>query len=539
MFERGLCLLAIAAMLAGTGCSRSGRTTAAGSDRLRIALPINPTQLNPILSQNSIEGFTDSLMFNLLVTHDDRHRQIPDLAAVVPTLENGGIGRDGLTLTYHLRRSVRWHDGAPFTSHDVVFTWHAIMNSRNNVVDRRGFDLVASMDAPDAYTVVMHMKKRFAPAVDTIFGESDMPARVLPAHLLEKYPDLNHVAFDAAPVGTGPYRFVRWLRSDHIELEANQSYFKGAPHIQHLTLQIVPDDATVGAELRSHETDLGLEISAPVYQALGTADGITRQLAQTPVYTAADFNTQQPVMQDVRVRRALVLGMDRATIVRDDTYGTSILAVADLAPYYYWAFDRSLKPIPFDPAQAKALLDAAGWHPGPDGVRTRNGKRLSLLLVYGIGSELIRNIVTQIQQMYRPLGVEVELKGYDYANLYAAAESGGIINGGKFDIAMYSWISGADPDNSSQWTCDAIPPAGNNVARYCSPAMDALQRVATTSFDRSVRARAYAGIESLLLRDAPSAFLYYQPLRYAHASDLRNFAPNGTSEAWNAQEWAR
>jgi peptide/nickel transport system substrate-binding protein len=530
-------IAAVAILLLGTACSRAGQTSVV-SDSLRIAIPINPTQLNPILSQNSIESFSDSLLFNLLVSQDDRHRQIPDLAAVVPTLANGGIGRDGLTLTYHLRRNVRWQDGVPFTSHDVVYTWHAIMNPNNNVVDRRGFDLVSSMDTPDAYTVVMHMKKRFAPAVDTIFGESDMPLRVLPAHLLEKYADLNHVSFNSAPVGTGPYRFVRWLRGDRIELEANPAYFKGVPRIKYLTLKIITDDATVEAQLRSHETDLGIEITAPTYQDLASVDGVTRQLAQAPVYTAVQFNTQRPALQDARVRRALVLGMDRETIVRKNTFGTSRLAVADLSPFY-WAFDSSLQPVPYDLQAAKSLLDSAGWHPGPDGVRVKNGQRLAVLLVYGTGSQIIRNIVAEIQQMYKPLGVEVDAKGFDYAILYAAAESGGIINAGKFDLAMYSWIAGADPDDSSQWSCDAIPPAGNNVARYCSAKMDALQRIATTNFDRGVRTRAYAQIQSLLLQDAPAAFIYYQALRYARVSDLRNFAPNGVSEAWNAQEWAR
>jgi peptide/nickel transport system substrate-binding protein len=525
-------------LLLSGACSRAGHDAGTGSDYLRIAIPINPTQLNPILSQNAIESFADGLIFNMLVTHDDQHHQIPDLAAVVPTLENGGISRDGLTLTYHLRHNVRWHDGAPFTSRDVAFTWRAIMDPQNNVVSRRGFDQVRSMDTPDAYTVVMHMKRSFAPAVDAIFGESDTPTRVLPAHLLAKYPDLNHVAFNAAPIGTGPFRFVRWLRGDRIELEAYAGYFKGAPRIKNLTIKIIPDDSTIEAQLRSHESDLGIEISAPTYQLLGGVDGITRQLSVTPAYTAIQFNTQAAPLRDPRVRRALVLGMDRAAIVQKNTYGTSTLAVADLSPYY-WAFDKSLKPVPYDAGAAKALLDSAGWHPGSDGVRVKNGQRLALLLAYGNGSQLVRNISAQIQQMYKAIGIELDLKGYDYAVLYAAAESGGILNGGKFDLAMYAWFSGADPDDSSQWTCNAIPPAGNNIARYCSKRMDALQRIATTSFDRAARTRAYAQTQALLLEDAPAAFIYYQPLRYAHASDLRNFSPNGTSEAWNAQEWAR
>jgi peptide/nickel transport system substrate-binding protein len=214
----------------------------------------------------------------------------------------------------------------------------------------------------------------------------------------------------------------------------------------------------------------------------------------------------------------------------------SAAAVADLAPYY-WAFDSTLHPAPYDPGRAKALLDSAGWRPGPDGVRVRNGKRLSLLLVYGLGSQTVHAITAQVQQMYRELGIEVELKGFDYATLYAAAQSGGILNGGKFDLAVYAWVSGSDPDDSSQWSCAMIPPAGNNVTRYCSPEMEAAQRLALSTFDQATRKRAYAQIERLLLRDAPAAFIYYQNLRYAHADRLSSFTPNGISEGWNAQEW--
>ncbi|HEX6832786.1 MAG TPA: peptide ABC transporter substrate-binding protein, partial [Rudaea sp.] len=483
--------VAVAVMLV-SGCTRAGQTQAP-SDVLRVALNINPTQLNPILTQNTIESFTDGLIFNELVTQDAQHHQIPDLAREVPTVANGGVSKDGLTLVYHLRKGVRWHDGAPFTSKDVVFTWHAIMNPNNNVVSRRGYDQIASMTTPDPYTVVMHMKRLFSPAIDTIFGESDTPMKILPEHLLARYPNLNHVAFNAAPVGTGAYRFVRWLRSDHIELAANANYFKGRPHFARLLLKIIPDDNTMLAQIRAHEVDLALEIPAPVYRDASGAPGVTRQLASAPVYTAVQFNTQKSPLDDPRVRRALVMGIDRQQIVRDDSYGTATVAVADLSPYY-WAFDRSLSPIPYDPNGAKALLDAAGWHPGPDGVRTKNGRRLSLLYVYGTGSQLVRTIIAQVQQMYRPLGIEVQLKGYDYATLYAAAQSGGILNGGRFDMAMYSWVSGADPDDSSQWTCAAIPPNGNNVSRYCSRQMDALQRTALSTLDRGVRGKAYAAI---------------------------------------------
>jgi peptide/nickel transport system substrate-binding protein len=532
------CCLAALAFLCITACSKQLGGSGASSTRLRVTLPINPTNLNPILAQNSIESFADGLIFNLLVTNDQHQRQIPDLAAIVPSLANGGISKDGLTLTYHLRHGVRWHDGAPFTSRDVKFTWQAIMNPKNNVVSRRGYDLISSMDTPDSYTVVMHMKHLFPPAIDTIFAESDTPYRILPAHVLASYPDLNHVSFNSAPIGTGPYAFGRWLRGDRILLHANPAYFRGTPAIKDMTLAIIPDDQTTHAQLLSHEADLGIEITATNYRDLAGVSGVTRQLALAPTYTAVIFNTRRSPLDDTRVRRALVLGMDRAALVRDNTYGTGTLAVADLSPFY-WAFDSSLHPVPYDLGQAKALLESAGWHARPDGIRVRNGSRLSLLLVYGTGSTTVRAIVTQIQQMYRGLGVDLQLKGFDYSTLYAAAQNGGILNGGKFDLAIYAWISGSDPDDSSQWSCAMIPPAGNNVSRYCSPSMEAAQRLALSTFDRSTRSHAYSEIQSLLLRDAPAAFIYYQSLRYAHTDSLQNFMPNGISEGWNAQEWRR
>jgi len=535
--RRTVAAVCAVAALTFSACTRPNQTTAASTDRLRIAIPINPSSIDPILSQNTVEEFVDDLVFDKLVTQDQNHNEIPDLASVVPTQANGGISKDGLTITYHLRRGVTWQDGAPFTSRDVKFTWQAIVSPNNNVVSRRGYDEIASLDTPDAYTVVMHMKRVFPPAIDTIFGESDTPYDILPAHILAKYPNLNRVPFNAEPIGTGPFRVTRWIRGDRIELDANPKYFRGAPKIAHLIVSIIQDTNTTTAELRAHDVDLAIEITAPSYRDIGSAPGVVRQLVDAPVYTSFVFNVARPPLDDVRVRRALVMGLDRQRLTQDDSYGTAVNAIADLSPYY-WAYDPSLRPLPYDRAGAEALLDAAGWRRGPNGMRAKNGVPLQFVLAYGLGSDIGRTLTVQLQAAYRAMGIDVQLKGYDFETYYASAEAGGILNGGKFDLGLYSWVSGADPDNSSQWTCRSIPPAGNNVTRYCSPAMDAAQAVALSTFDRARRKRAYSRIESLLVRDAPAAFVYYQRLRYAHVAGLQNFEPNGISEAWNAQEWS-
>ncbi len=534
----------IAAALAAAmlvACSRATTTTttittAAGGGDLRIIVPIDLTTLNPILAQNAVESSIDGLIFDELVTIDNHGHEVPDLAAIVPTQQNGGISNNGLTITYHLRHGVKWQDGAPFTSRDVKFTWQAIMNPKNNVLTRKGYDNVASLDTPDAYTIVLHMKRIYPPEIDTFFGESDTPYRILPQHLLAQYSNLDQIPFNASPVGTGPFRFARWERGDRIVLDANPQYFRGAPHIAQITILIVPDQDTAQTLLESHQADVEFEVTAMSYHNMISNPNLTGLLANAPSYTAILFNTARPPLNDVNVRRALAYAIDSKTLIRDTAYGTATQGNADLTPFS-WAYDTSLPPTPYNPAKANTLLDAAGWHMGPDGIREKSGTQLVLQLVYGQGSAGAQNLVVETQQMLRRVGVGVQLRSYAYDVLYESAENGGILNSGKYDMTLYAWISGADPDDSSTWSCSQIPPNGNNVSRFCEPQMDAAQHLALSTFNRAVRKAAYAKIETILLRDAAGAFIDDQPMRYIYTPQLKNFTPNGISEGWNAQEW--
>ena len=533
-----LFLVVLAAIVAAgiSGCSKAGNGGGVG-DTLSVAIPVNVTQLNPILSTDAITNAIDSLMFDQLVTLDTHGNDVPDLASVVPTLANGGISKDGLTLTYHLRKNAVWSDGVPITSADVRFTVDAIMNPKNNVVSRNGYNDIASMDTPDKWTIVFHMKHIYPPAIDTLFGESDSPYRILPAHILAKYPSLNDVPFNADPVTSGPYSFARWSRGNDIVLDANPRYFRGAPQIKRLDLKFILDGNTIAAEMRTHEVQLAIEIVLSTYNDLKDAPGVVRQLVPAPSYESILFNVSRAPLNDVRVRRAISLAVNRAALVRDGTYGTGTVASGDLSPFS-WAFDPSIKPIPYDPAAARALLDAAGWKVGPGGIRVKNGKRLSLQFTFGQGSTHAQSEAEEIQAMLRAVGIGIQLKSYVYQLLFAAYADGGIYATGKYDMALYAWGSGTDPDNSSQWLCSMIPPAGNNYDRYCSPAMDAAQHLALSTFDRTKRKAAYATIERLLVRDVPMLTLFYQKMRYAHIPQLQNFTPNGISEGWNAAQWS-
>ncbi|MBV8636839.1 MAG: peptide ABC transporter substrate-binding protein [Candidatus Eremiobacteraeota bacterium] len=531
-------LLLCAALLCAPACTKQAGGPSGPSGIWRIATQINPTQLNPILEQNSDENFIDGLIFSELVTLDDRGREIPDLAEAVPTAANGGISKDGLTITYHLRKNAKWQDGVAVTSRDVKFTWQAIMNRSNNVVSHHGYDQIASIDTPDDRTVVMRMKRVFPPAVDTIFGESDQPYRILPEHLLAKYPNLNNVPFNASPVGSGPFKFARWERNDRVVLDANPDYFLGAPKLKQIVIRIVPDANTEESLLRTGDIDLVTQATGSLYNNVKTDTRLVRQLVKAPVWFGILFNLQHPPLNDPAVRRAIALAIDKNEIVRKSTYGSAIVAIADQTDFS-WAYPGGLKPLPFDLSQARAILDADGWKAGADGIRRKNGQPLSPQIAFPLGSASVQAMVEQMQQMLRQAGIDIQLKGYDYQLLYASAQTGGIYNSGKFDIATYSWVAGADPDDSSQFLCSMQPPSGNNIMHYCSSEMEALQRVALSTFDRGRRRAAYLRIQELLLHDAPGVFVYDQRQRYVHSPDLQNFTPNGISEGWNAYQWNR
>jgi len=534
-----------AAVLAG--CTKVGsQNLGAGGGRhpwtqpgvLRIGAQTEANTLNPLLSGNTTEAMIDRLMFDPLVSVDaSGKREVPVLAAVVPTLENGGISSDGLTITYQLRHDVLWHDGVVFTSRDVAFTWRAIMNPNNNLGSRTGYELVRSVDTPDPYTVVFHMKQRFSPAVNTIFGESDSPYAILPEHLLGRYPNINSVAFNSSPVGTGPFKFKEWLRGDHLTLVPNDRYFLGAPALRKIVIRPISDENTELSQLRTHEIDWQFEASQDEYNVLRTLTDVKTILTDHFEFERIEINTKHPPLDDVRVRRAILYAIDRRKLVDSLTYGSAQVADEDLPPFM-WAHSDDVTRYPYDLAKARQLMAVAGWLPARDGMLHKNGRRLTLELTTNNSNATRRLAVVQVQAMLHELGIEVGIKEYLGSLLYATMGQGGILQNGRFDLAWTGWIAGVDPDQSSLYMCSAWPPNGNNDPRYCNPALDAAEEEALTHFDTPTRKAAYAKIEAILTRDVPMPAIWWPRLLQPINPDFKNFAPNPVVESWNAYQWA-
>jgi peptide/nickel transport system substrate-binding protein len=495
-----------------------------------------PETLDPILSTSQFEIQAEALALDPLVATDPDGHDVPILASTVPTLRNGGISADGLTIVYHLRRGVVWQDGAPFTSRDVRFTWRAIMNRDTAVATRHGYDDIARIDTPDAYTAIFHLKRRFAPAVHTFFAHSDSPIAILPAHVLERYHDLNNVPFNSRPIGTGPYRIVRWLRGDRIEYVANDRYFLGKPGLARIVVHLIPDENTAIQQMRTHEIDWFVQASPRVYPQLRAIPDVVPRLVPFNGVDSLIFNTKRAPFSDVRLRRAVGFAIDKAALVRKVTYDTTLPATEDL-PSFMWAFDPHAGTTAHDLPRARALLEDAGWHTGGDGIRMKGGHRLTLGIAFRTDSLTDRNRGVVIASMLRDAGIDVELKGYTTTLLYAPEGQNGILASGNYDAGLETWYAGVDPDDSSQLMCDQIPPSGYNWSRYCNSRLDDAERLALASYDEPTRKRAYARVQEILAADSPYVYLWWPRQIEAVTDRLQNFRPNGIVEDWNAYAW--
>lgn len=539
-------LFALVLATAFSACSRGDTGTSASGGRhpwtkpgiLRMASLTDPDTLNPLLSASQISVDLSMFWGGYLFNYSDRNELVPELATTVPTLANGGISRDGRTITYHLRHGVTWQDGAPFDAGDVAFTWRAIMNPATNVQTRTGYDDVSAIDTPDRYTAVVHLKRAFAPFVNTFLTMSSTPYPVLPKHLLAKYHDLNQVAYNSAPVGTGPFVMQEWHRGQTVRMVANPHYWRGAPKLKEVDYRVIPDSNTLATSIQTHEIDFWYNAQATLYPTASKIAGTHAVLTPFTQYSQIGFNTTRPVVADPRVRRALAYATDRKRLIDLVTYGVQTLGDGD-QPASSWAHDPRLPEIPFDPAKARALLDAAGWRPGPDGIRIKNGQRLRIEDANITGNAVGSRLAVLLQAAWKNVGAELEVKNYSSGLALANAQSGGIFQGGKFDIEFSSWVNGIDPDDSTTLMCDQFPPNGQNIFRYCNPQLDAAERIALSSNDQTVRAAQYAKIQRIVVDEVPFINSWFWRHFDVVSDDMRGYKPaHAVTTLWNTWEYS-
>ena len=523
-FRAAALALAASAALPGASGAQAQRHPYTIPHVLRYATGEDIVGLNPHLNSQVVVTYMGSLAMAWLVRYDKQDRPVPELATAVPSRANGGISADGKSITYHLRRDAKWSDGVPFTADDVRFSVDVVRNPANNELTHVGFDLIDRVDTPDRYTVVFRLKRPHAGFYVNFFGSAFAQPCILPKHLLDREKTINEAAYNALPVGIGPFKYASWKRADSVELVPDPLYFGRKPKLERVIFKIVPNRDTVLTQLTTHEIDLWLPVPAAYYDRARALPNVAILRRAGFGYDHIDLELEHGALRDPVVRRALRLATDRATILAKVRHGVGTLTETVVPPAHPYHLRAPL--IPFDPAAANRMLDAAGWRRGADGIRAKNGDRLAFAFAIGTGLPDTEAIVELIRANWAQIGATFEVRKYPSPLFFAPAATGGIIYGGKFDVTIYAWILGPNADVTNLFACDRFPPKGTNVPRYCDREVDrALERFDTT-YDEAGQRAALRIVQERLVRDVPTFVLDAREDVFAFNDDLHGFRPN-------------
>ena len=405
----------------GAGSARDGarRTNAWTTPHvLTIADGGDVNTLNPHLSQFASVANLSEMTMAWLLRWDEHNQPYPELATQVPTKANGGISQDGLTITYHLRKGVRWSDGAPFDADDVVFSTAVVNNPVNDEGAR--LDQIVKVDEPDKFTIVFHLKKPYSLSTVAFFSSCCANPSILPKHLLARYPNINDVPYNALPVGIGPFKFERWDRSKQVVLVADPLYWRGRPKLNKIVYKIVQDRNTLLSQLESHDVDMWYQFSGAYLSRIQALSGYAILRQPSYAYSHYDFNLTHPPVSDPVVRQALRLALNRQAIVDKVEHGVGIVqdsATPVNAPYFV-----DLGITPYDPAKANALLDRGGWTRGADGIRVKNGVRLDLNVATRAGTPEIDEQLELVRNDWKQIGVGLNVRRYPAALMFAPVQ---------------------------------------------------------------------------------------------------------------------
>jgi peptide/nickel transport system substrate-binding protein len=515
------------------GVADGGRHRWTQPGRLRIGSPDEPDNINPMFGHSDATDQIDALIFAPLFRYDQRGDFVPELATVVPTYANGGISADSKTLVFHLRHGVRWSDGAPLTARDVRFTWRAVLDPRNNTKTTLGWDDIAAIDVPDDDTAIVRLKAPNADVLGLFGGGGGAAYPPLPEHLLGKLPDLNAAAFNAAPISSGPYLLRAWNRGSSIEFAANPRYWRGRPKLDAITWKIVPNPDTLYEQLETHEVDLLPSVGDTYESRLANIPGIRVRKTLSAAWRRLAIDCARPGLRDVAVRRAIAETVDWNRLNATVYHGDNLRAHSDIPPDSWAA--PNVPFYPHDPRAAKQMLDAAGWRPGPDGVRAKGGVALRFVInaTTKPGNELAE---IQMQQELAAIGIALTIKNYPASVLFA---QDGPLYTGRYDLEWSIDTNGPDPDNAGNWSGDFVPPHGANTSFLKDPIITETSDAAIRTFDRTKRKALYQREETRIHELVPAVFLYWQERLVAYDDDLRGYRPaEYITDNWNAWQWS-
>ena len=534
--RRGVIAGGLAAPLVLPSGIRTGHAQSINKERIILGMTQEPVQFNPLLWVNAgTENIPEVCMFDALWDVDENGTFFPNLAAKMPTKENGGISPDGLIWKVELRSDVKWTDGQKFTAKDVEFTYQSIMNPGIAIRSRSGFDLIKNFKVVDDTHIEMELSKPFIP-----FAWAWQNMHIVPHHLLSKEADINKSAWNAMPVGTGPFLLKQRVAGSHMIYERNPNYHRGAPKVRQFIHKFVPDQTVLYGQIKTGEIDyMGLS-GVPNdrwTEARAIPDRVLMSVPQ-PWVQFIYFNCGKPQFKDARVRKALTMACEMQKSIDDVYYGTTPRTLSYLQPTH-WAYNNKLKDYTNDPTGAAKLLDEAGWKIGADGIREKDGVKLKFSCSTTAGVPARQNTQALFQQNWKKIGVEMEIK-----NMPASVVWGEYTTKSQFDTLLVAWepTVGMDPDYTARCHSKQIPVkggVGSNYVQYENAEVDRLLELGVTQGNPEDRKVTYGRIQEILNEEVPFAAQLGTVQGNLAKKQMTGIKTSGYTVncAWNIHEW--
>ncbi|HVS07392.1 MAG TPA: peptide ABC transporter substrate-binding protein [Candidatus Dormibacteraeota bacterium] len=518
----------------------------------------SPTNFSPLFNEEVPAAQVDALLYAGLVRLDPNLQPVPDLVERVPTLDNGDVtwnrGAGTMDVTYRLRPGLRWSDGQPLTADDVAFTWRLIVNPKvQGVLSPDGYAAISRIDIHDLQRFTLHFDRVY-PKFLNLF-----PA-VLPQHRLSGIApgQLAGDPFWARPdVVSGPFKISELVPDDHITLLRNDAWSQGRGgrrvHLDGIVYKIYPEAGQLLDAARAGQVSMALELPDDQLATLANTGSMTVQRRSQLAYEQVTFNqtdpnplTGQPPLwkNDPVLLQALRTAIDRPAIVKKFFADRARLAESPI-PSVLASFHDPDVSLAYNLAAATKLLDGDGWAVGSDGIRSKNGRRLSFHIVTALGSPLRSAVRDELVVEWRKVGAEVIATEAHPSELFSGYAQGGLLERGQFEAGLWTWSIGPDPDgvypleHSSQIPTDQNQGQGSNFGRFNNPDLDRNLDKGRMSLVTVERARSYAAFERAYARLGFELPLFERVLVVLSSPHLHNLAPNAAPDTtlWNAADW--
>ncbi len=486
---------------------------------INFSLSAQPKRLIPFLATDSASGEISSYIFNGLLKFDKNMNIVGDLAKSYE-IKNGGK-----TIIFHLRKNILWQDGVPFSADDVIFTYKTIIDKNTPTPYAGQYKIIKSIKKLDKYTVEVNYSYPFAPALYSwMMG-------IVPKHLLRHIKNIATCEFNRKPIGTGPYILKKWKTSQYLILDAYKKYFLHKPHIDEIFERIIPDKTTNLLELKRGTIDL-MNLS-PLEYKFEMNDFIRKNyrvyFEPSSGYTYLGFNLREKLFNNLKVRKAICMAINRREITKTILLGYGVVADSIYPKNSPFFVKKTI--CKYNPQGALKILESLGWHKKKDGFLYKGSVPFEFTIYTNEGNSERKYAAIMIQEYLRRLGIKAKLRILEWQAFL------NMVNERHFDAVILGWQLGANPDQYSIWDSKSDFKGGFNFVGFHNKKVDRLIEEGRRTFDKLKRKKIYHKINDLITADFPYVFLYYPTSITVVNRKFKGIHPAKAGIMYNFIEW--